>query len=423
MQTIDGVDSFVVSNYTRKEDESLASSTSSGALLPHGFEIDSEANSPRQQQQQHVGLAEGDRNDDGRSKATTATHTKTPSITADEARLMEYRIRRLEVGRRRAEGIRRAASALRVAGVAKKQRKMLLTSDAGALLSAKSSFELLLLLLGPTAGGPTKDVLPAAAGLERGHILALRERIVRERSGGPSRRRGSVQIIVDAIRRGSVQVHRKSVQMMAEVRGRTLNRPGSPARKSLCTGSVVSGDPASPTAATTSGEQQHRDKRAMTVEDDDAVRVPPSGTGDGPRPANDAGTAVLSDVVDEEDASTEVEGALNGIKRGEGDDLGTTEPQRDPEEQPSPEKTLEEGIPSQLEQQQEKLPNMNVVTSNVPLDDLLAAVTGLSQKVEAEEPMGAAAYAAWWVGAVSEAELELKKTFLTPKFLGVELCT
>lgn len=444
VQAIDGVDTFAVCGFNRREDESLASSTSSGAVLPPGFEIESVGNSPRQQQ--HMGVAEGDRNGVDCNKETADAKDKTPSTTANEAGLLECRIRRLEVGRRRAEGIRRAASALRVAEVANKQREMLLARNAGALALAKSSFESLLLLLPGTAtaaGTSTKKKpSPAAAGLERGHVLALRERIVQELSGegpsdAPSRRRESVQIVVDAVRKGSGTIHRGSVQMVAEVMERTLNLPGLPARNKRVSGSSVSGGHASPAAATnTTGGEEERvgNKHDTTVGDDIAVLVPPPGTDDRPQPAsNDADAVILSRVTEIEAASSNREGDLDGIKVGGADHTGTTDRQHEPEkEQRSLGMTVEAVTPSQQQhpqEQQQRKPSstrrpskgaddIGDSTNDVELDDLLMAVDGLLQKIQEDGPMGEATYATWWVGAVSEAELELKNKFLTLKFLG-----
>lgn len=475
VQAVDGVDTFAICGFNRREDESLASSTSSGAVLPPGFEIESVGNSPRQQHQLTMGLAEGDRQNGADCNITETANKakeKTPSSSTTAAGieaglLMECRIRRLEVGRRRAEGIRRAASARRVAEVANKQREMLLARNAGVLASAKSSFESLLQLPPPgtttAAAGTmpsTKEdaVLPATAGLlERGHILALRERFVRELSGekGPSaavppRKRDSVQIVVDAVRKGGDKVHRGSVQMMAEVRELTLNLPGLPARNHSLSmhggSSSVRGGDASPAAAATksNGGEKERggDKHGTMIEGDGAVLVPPPGTDDRPQPDNDdADTAVALSRVTEnkEAASSKIEGDLDGKNGGGTDDTAIAEGQHDPEkEQCSPVVKAEAETPSQQQQQQQegrhqhqqqrKHPStrrstkggddIEGATSNVDLDDLLAAVGGLLQKVEEDGPMGAAAYAAWWVGAVSEAELELKNKFLAPKFLG-----
>eukprot|EP00752_Nemacystus_decipiens_P007282 g6518.t1 len=237
VQTVGGVDTLAVADYNRADNESLASSTSSGAMMPGGFGKEPRTGSPRQPQQ--VGQA-GDNSNGGKADASSSEGLlhETPSMAGGETELMECRIRRLEGGRRRAESARRVASSRRVARVGEERRKMVLTGDADALALSKSSFEALLLIAQGTAHASSKDGSPpAAAGLEKAHILALRNRVVLELTEGdsnglPQRRRGSVEVIVETVRRGSIQLRRGSVQLMAEVKERTLKRPVSSAGKS-----------------------------------------------------------------------------------------------------------------------------------------------------------------------------------------------
>ncbi|CAM9167239.1 unnamed protein product, partial [Hapterophycus canaliculatus] len=54
-------------------------------------------------------------------------------------------------------------------------------------------------------------------------------------------------------------------------------------------------------------------------------------------------------------------------------------------------------------------------SATVSLEELLVAVVNLSQAVDEEGgSLGVDAYAAWWVRAASDAEMQLKTRFLNP---------
>ncbi|CAM9925137.1 unnamed protein product, partial [Ectocarpus sp. 13 AM-2016] len=112
IQSVGGVDTMAVADQNQGDDESIASSTSSGIALSDGYRLESTGGSPRQQQAVHT---------DGRSnrpvkvagmtsnRATLDRETTSIVTAGSEPGLVACRIRRLEAGRRRAEGIRRAA--------------------------------------------------------------------------------------------------------------------------------------------------------------------------------------------------------------------------------------------------------------------------------------------------------------------------
>lgn len=444
VQSGGGVDTMAVAGQNQGDNESIASSTSSGIALPDGFRLESNGGSPRQQQMGHT--------DDGsnrpaivsgraRNLATLDPNLASIVTAASEPGLVACRIRRLEAGRRRAEGIRRAASVRKLAAVAKEQREMLLTCDPQALALAKSSFEALLRSLlvegarTSTArdGGSTQETAPAvAAGLDKDGVLVLRERIVQKvsgGSGGSQNRRVSVQVVVDAVRRGSVQLRRGSVQMMAEVNKRAFNRSpvSPPGRSSVGNGTHgTAADAFPPVDATVAagggdkegGENQDESLIPAKAEDQSATASPPLHACSERLSFNGAG--ILSPPnSNNEECVVETEG---GSGRGEdgGAAIGVTDVQ-----QPSPPGTAtEERLSSKRQEPKMKISPRKQggeeegggETPAVKLEELLAAVDGLSQKVEegGGGGIGVTAYAAWWVGAVSDAELELKRRFLAP---------
>lgn len=111
-----------------------------------------------------------------------------PSV---DTRMMAGRIRRLDAGRKRAEAKRRTESRLRVANSSREHRELHLTCDAGALASAASSF-----------GALTHGEAGAATGgrVAQKHILAVRERVVRDLSGVGKQRKGSAKGTVGALK-------------------------------------------------------------------------------------------------------------------------------------------------------------------------------------------------------------------------------
>lgn len=427
VHSVGGVETLAVAGYHRADIESLASSTSSGAALPAGFRIESRTGSPRQLQLMDLA------NDNSNGNKTAAgspegLHHITPPTAVDETGLMECRIRRLEVGRRRAERTRRVASSRRVARVAKEQRKMLLTCDAEALASSKSSFEALLLVTQGTAQeSPKGGSPPTAAGLEKAHVLALRDRVVLECLGGdsnghPQRRRGSVEVIVEAVRRGSVQLRRGSVQLVAGVRERTLKRPvssaGSGDRNDDSRPPLHADDAGDTDGAEETNQEEKKDKEdgvvllALDTEDDaGALAV-----------SNSRGAPTLTTKQDE------ARGEHDDTLRKNADGVGTIECNSLAQRPETPGKvTGKEGTPTEKQQPKQQQKRRRPVTrfprkeglkegaeTSSTLEGLLSAVAGLTQKVEEGGLMGATAYAAWWLGAVSAAELELKKLFLTP---------
>lgn len=427
VQTIGGVETLAVAGYNRADNESLASSTSSGAMMPGGFGIESRAGSPRPQQ---MGPPEHD-STGGKAAAGGSSEGlfhKTPPMTGDETELMECRIRRLEGGRMRAERARRAASSRRIARVAKEQRKMLLTGDAEALASSKSSLEALLSITQGAGQASQKDgPPPTVAGLEKAHILALRDRVVLELSERdsnrlPQRRRGSVEVIVETIRRGSVQLRRGSVKLVAEVKDRTLKRPISQTKNGDRDDDGQTGQPSAQAGTYDKGGENRQEAKRT---EDDGVLL--SSLED------DAVAPALCNSAEQDEAGGQKEDALGenagGVGVVERKHLTLDSPGNVTEKGGSPEQQQQHQQEQQRQQQQKRQrpvtrsPRTKVLEdeerSSVTLEELLAAVDGLSQKVQQEEaPIGAAAYAAWWLGAVSAPELELKKRFLTPGPMG-----
>lgn len=108
-----------------------------------------------------------------------------------DTRMMASRMRRLDAGRKRAEAKRRTQSRLRVAKSSKEHRELHLTCDAGTLASAASSFGVL------THG---EAGVSAGGGLAQKHILAVRDRFVRDLSGLGKQRKGSAKVIVGALK-------------------------------------------------------------------------------------------------------------------------------------------------------------------------------------------------------------------------------
>lgn len=375
VQTIGSVETLAVAGYNRADNESLASSTSSGAMVPGGFGIESRTGSPRQPQR--TGLAE-----DGLSEGLLH---KTPPMTGDETELMGCRMRRLEGGRRRAERARRVASSRRVARVAEEQRKMLLTGDPEALALSKSSFQALLLITQGTAQAPPKDGSPpAVAGLEKAHILALRGKVVLELSEGgsngpPQRRKGSVEVVVETVRRGSAQLRRESAKLVAEVKERALKHPISP------TGNSDRNDD-----GTDDKKRDDGNKQEAKLKEDGTRGEKEDALG-----ANAGGAGVTERTH------------LTPDSPGNAAEKGTSPEQQQPQQQQKRQRAATRSPRNKGQKAGEGC--------SVTLEELLAAVDGLSHKVEQEgRPMGAAAYAAWWLGAVSAPQLELKKRFLTP---------
>lgn len=108
-----------------------------------------------------------------------------------DTRMMAGRIRRLDVGRKRAEAKRRTESRLRVAKSSREHRELHLTCDAGALASAASSF-----------GAFTHREAGASTGgrVAQKHILGVRERVVRDLSGVGKQRKGSAKVTFGALK-------------------------------------------------------------------------------------------------------------------------------------------------------------------------------------------------------------------------------
>eukprot|EP00903_Cladosiphon_okamuranus_P008959 g8573.t1 len=423
VQTVGGVEALAVAGYHRADNESLASSTSSGAALPAGFRIESRTGSPRQLQL--MDLADDAGNGKPTAGPAEGLHHKMPPMTVDETRLMECRIRRLEVGRRRAERTRRVASSRRVAKVASEQRKMLLTCDAEALASSKSSFEALLLVTqGMAPESPNSGSLEMAAGLEKAHVLALRDRVMLDCSGGNSnerseKRRGSIEVVVETFRRGSVQLRRRSVQLVAEVRERTLKRPVSPAGSGDC--NDVGKRPLHvDDAGDAKGAEEIKHEVDDNKEDGVGLLAPLDTKDDAGAPPVQIGTGVKQDKArgerEEEEENADGAGTIGSsllAQRSEAPGKvaakeGTPREKQQPEQQqqrrqrPVTRSPRNDGLDEGAE-------------SSSRLEGLLSAVAGLTQRVEEEGGlMGATAYAAWWLGALSAAELELKKRFLTP---------
>ncbi|CAM9653733.1 unnamed protein product [Ectocarpus fasciculatus] len=452
VQSVGGVDTMTVAGQNQGDNESIASSTSSGIALPDGYRLESTGGSPRQQVGHTDGGSNGPAHVAGRASNLATLDPKMASIVtaADEAGLVACRIRRLEAGRRRAEGIRRAASVRKLAAVAKEQRDMLRTCDPQALALAKSSFEALLRSLSLQGartsavrdGGSTQKTAPVvAAGLDKDGVLVLRGRVVQELSGGSGgsqNRRGSVQVIVDAVRRGSVQLRRGSVQMMAEVNKRAFTRSpvSSPGRSSVGNGTHgTAADtvrPVDAAVAAGSGDKEGEEPQdgsliAAKAEDQSAIASPPRRTCS-ERPSVD-GAGILSppNSNDEEGVVLdEPEGVSSGGEDG-GAAIGVTAVQQLHEEEPSPPGTaIEEQLSSKQGPKKTLSPRKRGgggegggESPAVTLEELLAAVDVLSQKVEegGGAGVGVTAYAAWWVGAVSDAELELKRRFLAPSVL------
>lgn len=100
------------------------------------------------------------------------------SPSADRTGL-ECRIRRLEVGRKRAEGNRRAAGSLKLANEANRYRQMHLACDKSARATATSAFR--AMVDGKSFGSP------AAVGLGQEHMLALQSKITQEFLGEGSK--------------------------------------------------------------------------------------------------------------------------------------------------------------------------------------------------------------------------------------------
>lgn len=246
-------------------------------------------------------------NDDGGRRNTDSADKALPTQSG-----MECRIRRLEMGRRQAEGKRRAAAFLRLTQAANEYREINLTCDASELTSATSSFRFLV------QGGSDKA---PSAGLRREHVLALRARVAQEFASAPKRRRGSVQVAADAIR-GSVSYLVNS-----------LGKGGDPEQDI---------DVVPPTA-------DHNAGYSMDNTEQGGIQV-----------------------------------AQNYYRR----------------------KTS-----VSLRHQRPKTPQEDG-TEATTLDEMLEALAGLAKETE-EGPVTLTAFAAWWVGAVSEAEIELKKRFLS----------
>lgn len=233
----------------------------------------------------------------------------------DRAR-MACRMRRLEVGRKRAEIKRRAESRLKVAKASREHRELHLTCDAGTLASAASSF-----------GALTRGKA-AAGGLGQKQILAVRDRVVEELSGvsgGENRKSSAVKVSVGALK------------------GRFFPTKKPP--------------PSGPSKGGEVGESS-----------------PPSD-----RHVNGSGGVVNAEGGGETRAGGKfAEGSLSGRADG-------------------------------LSEQQ--ISNASPQSKGSTLKELLGAVDRLVKQA-AEGPLGLTAFASWWVGAVSRAELELKQRFM-----------
>ncbi|CAM9852836.1 unnamed protein product [Scytosiphon promiscuus] len=436
--TVDGVDTLSLTGYNRGDNDSLASSTSSGALVPDvGLE-------PREHSPRHHQVGRGDAcgtphtardGDNDRGAELPPAPASTPDVatemdpvmTAGRTSLIACRIRRLEAGRTRAARIRRAAAVRRVAVVAKEQRALQLTCDATALRSATSSFQALISSspgggAAATKGGSPKVAVPrGTAGVGEEHIIALRRRVVEELSGGSSESRGrraSVQKIVETVRRGSVQVRRGSVQMVE----RALKRPGSPPGYGTRIDSDGMRGPISPTFTSdgTRGEGGNKMGGVDTGKEIGTAIVSSLGEEGGDGGVTVVGTCEKQGAPQEEEGASGATRSTSGVDELQAQDLREEGPVLRLE---NPTK----GGPSQQQQTAHSRRNIDSTgdagtastNRNVSLEELLGAVAGLSHVVEGEGgSLGVAAYAAWWVRAVSDAELELKKKFLNPTSLG-----
>lgn len=435
---MDGVDTLSLTWYNRRDDDSLASSAASGAFAA-GAGLESPAHSPPRRRKHpndgdiHHSRGDSDDNDGGETKSPAAGSptrdmtTETPrTVTADSVGLAACRIRRLEEGRRRAVGMRRAASIRRVAEVAKEQRELQLTCDAAALASATSSFRALLLSSSSireeraaTKEGSAMDDAPpvVTSGVSEEYVDALRRAVVQELSGGSNEslgRRGSVQKVVKTMRRGSVQVRRGSIQMVE----RALKRPGTPTGDGAGTGKDGAKDPPILPLAAGGGRRE-------AGNDEDEVNPAKDGSAASSFPLREGGGGGLPLVGDreEEEGAPRYKGEETpGSTDGRGGD--TAERQQEQLRRGSladPEKTADERL--RQKRPKTRSPRNNDGTgsgaagasSTVSLEALLAAVADLSRTVEREGgSLGVAAFAAWWVRATSDAELELKEKFLNP---------
>lgn len=432
MTTVDGVDTLSLTDYNRGDDDSLASSTSSGALGPDvGLEPTGRSLRHRQEDRNDGGISHigKERNNDREAETppahpSTSMATETPlTMTGGRTSLVACRIRRLEGGRRRLAGIRRAAAVRRVAVVAKEQRELQLTCDAAALRLATTSFQALLSSLprGTTeaakGGHPRKDNVPGAtSGVGEEHILALRGRVVQELSGGSSEsrgRRGSVQKMVETVRRGSVQIRRGSVQMVE----RTLKRSGSPARVGARGSNEEIGDCLPPTfgADGTSDGKGNKDGDIDTGEDTcTAIASSLRYDDEGGLPAVE-NCEKQGAPRPEEGASDALDGRIDIAERQPQDlrQASPFEPEKKAKDRPSQQRT-----PTRSRRNKDGVGGAEGPSATVSLEELLGAVTDLSQVVDGEGgSVGVAAYTAWWVRAVSDAELELKNRFLNPASL------
>lgn len=299
VRIVDGVEHLALAG--PQDDESLVSSASSSVIM--GFEVGS------------AGFLERtDENDDGREgKSNDALLAVGQEIHQTG---IECRVRRLEVGRKRAQEKRWAAGGLRLGKAAKVYRDMHLTCEASALASATSSFAALI------QGGPGRA---PATGIGREHVLALHNRVLQEFEGVRDGQRGSMHTLTDS--HGG--------------RTRTASKysSGPPDKEDF--GSLA--DPA----------QQHG---RLSLDDTDEGKV--ESVGKTKKKPSRGGFA---------------EGSLQKRRKqtleGHGD--GAT------------------------------------------LDQLLNAIASLAKQAE-QGSMGLVEFAAWWMGAVSKAEVELKMRFLAP---------
>lgn len=302
MQTLHGIESLALAGC--RDDESLDSSSESDTAIPGvraGFRFGSSESQP---------LVDNHTRREMKDKLAGAP----PPV---DTRMMAGRIRRLDAGRKRAEAKRRTQSRLRVAKSSREHRELHLTCDAGTLASAASTFGALTHgEAGASSGG----------GLKQKHVLAVRDRVVRELSGLGEQRKGSAKVTVGALK-GRFFSTRKpypSVQSKEEdIGGSSPLPPGQPL------GSGV-------------GSAESRQTRT---------------------------------------GGESVEGYLPG-----------------------------RAADSLSEQQIENSPPQPEKSKGVTLDELLEAIDRLAKQA-VEAPMGLAAFASWWVGAMSKAELELKQRF------------
>ncbi|CAN0567082.1 unnamed protein product, partial [Ectocarpus sp. 12 AP-2014] len=291
---------------------------------------------------------------------------------------------------------------------------MLLTCDRQALALAKSSFEVLLRSVSVQGaktsaaqdGGSTPETAPAVATrLDKDGVLVLRERVVQELSagsGGSRNRRGSVQVVVEAVRRGSVQLRRGSVQMMAEVNKRAFDRsPVSPPGGSRV-GNGAHGTaadafpPVDAVVAAGGGDKEGEDNQdesltAVKAEDQSAIASPPLRTYSEGLSIDGAGILSPAGSTNEEGVVLdETEGvSIRGEDGGAG--IGVTEVQQLSEEAPSlPGTATEERLSPKRQGSEKTLSPMKRggeeegegATRAVKLEELLVAVDGLSKKVE-----------------------------------------